>query len=334
MAVQTRRRVVASLALAALPPLVRIFPTRAAEPGPETTRIRLVKQNGVCTAPALIADELLRAEGFRDIESVPLPSSAEVSATVGSGRADFGLHFSASIITALDAGLPLTVIAGIHVGCFELIGNDQVRGITDLKGRAVGVPGLGSSPHVYLSAMAANVGLEPARDIHWITSADPRPIDLFAQGKIDAFLGFPPEPKEAEAQHLGHLIVNSALDHPWSQYFCCMMVGNRDFVRGHPVATKHALRAIIKAAELCASNPAEVVQRIVAGGYTPRYDYAFATVRELDYGQWRVYDPEDTMRFYALRLREAGMIKATPQQIIAEGTDWRFANELKRELKA
>jgi NitT/TauT family transport system substrate-binding protein len=40
------------------------------------------------------------------------------------------------------------------------------------------------------------------------------------------------------------------------------------------------------------------------------------------------------MRFYALRLHEAGMIRSSPNQIIAEGTDWRFLNELKRELKA
>ena len=40
------------------------------------------------------------------------------------------------------------------------------------------------------------------------------------------------------------------------------------------------------------------------------------------------------MRFYALRLHEVGMIKSTPNTIIAEGTDWRFVNELKRELKA
>ena len=40
------------------------------------------------------------------------------------------------------------------------------------------------------------------------------------------------------------------------------------------------------------------------------------------------------MRLYALRLHEAGMIKSSPNKIIAEGTDWRFLNELKRELKA
>ena len=68
-------------------------------------------------------------------------------------------------------------------------------------------------------------------------------------------------------------------------------------------------------------------------GYTPRYDYALQSLQELAYKHWREYDPEDAVRFYALRLHEVGMIKSPPQKIIAQGTDWRFLNELKRELK-
>ena len=56
-------------------------------------------------------------------------------------------------------------------------------------------------------------------------------------------------------------------------------------------------------------------------------------LKEVPYNKWRQYDPENTMRFYSLRLREVGMIKSTPQKIIAQGTDWRFLNELKKELK-
>ncbi len=56
-------------------------------------------------------------------------------------------------------------------------------------------------------------------------------------------------------------------------------------------------------------------------------------MKELPYANWRNYDPADTLRFYALRLREAGMIKSPPQRIIAQSADWRFFNELKRELK-
>jgi len=135
------------------------------------------------------------------------------------------------------------------------------------------------------------------------------------------------------AQKIGHVVVNSTVDKPWSQYFCCMVTGNREFVRKHPVATKRALRAILKAANLCALEPERAARSIVDKGFTPRYDYALQIMQEIPYDKWREYDPEDTLRFYALRLHEAGMIKSSPQKLIAQGTDWRFFNELKKELK-
>ena len=124
------------------------------------------------------------------------------------------------------------------------------------------------------------------------------------------------------------------MDRPWSQYFCCMLDGNSEFVRKYPVATKRAMRAILKAADLCAHRAGALARQLVDGGFTDRYDSALQTLSENPYDKWREYDAEDTMRFYALRLHEAGMIKSSPQKIIADGTDWRFLNELKRELKA
>jgi NitT/TauT family transport system substrate-binding protein len=135
------------------------------------------------------------------------------------------------------------------------------------------------------------------------------------------------------ARHIGHSFVNSALDRPWSQYFCCLLGANREFVRKYPVATKRVLRAVLKTADLCAADAPRVAQWLVDRGIADRYEYALQTLNEALY-KWREYDPEDTLRFYALRLHEAGLIKSSPQKIIADGTDWRFLDDLKRELKA
>jgi NitT/TauT family transport system substrate-binding protein len=67
---------------------------------------------------------------------------------------------------------------------------------------------------------------------------------------------------------------------------------------------------------------------------TGRYDYDRQALSELPYYKWREYNAEDTIRFYSLRLHEAGLIKATPAKIMAENTDWHFFDELKREPKA
>ena len=76
--------------------------------------------------------------------------------------------------------------------------------------------------------MVAHVGLDPHKDIDWIASPHGNAMELFAQGKVDAFLGFPPEPQELRARKVGRVILNTATDKPWSQYFCCMVVGHRD----------------------------------------------------------------------------------------------------------
>jgi len=124
------------------------------------------------------------------------------------------------------------------------------------------------------------------------------------------------------------------VDRPWSQYFCCMAAANREYVLRHPVATKRVLRALLRASDLCVNDPPAVARRLVDGGVTRRYDYALQTVSEIHYDRWRDYDAEDTVRFYALQLYDAGMIKSLPNKLIADNTDWRFLNELKRELKA
>jgi NitT/TauT family transport system substrate-binding protein len=198
----------------------------------------------------------------------------------------------------------------------------------------VGVYALGDSGHVFLAATAAHVGLDPAKDIRWVTKPKANPIELFADGKVDAFLATPPQPQQLRARNIGRVIFNSATDRPWSQYFCCMLGGNREFVQNHPVATKRVLRAILKATDLCASDPAGMARQMVDRGFTDRYEYALQALNEIPYDRWREYNPEDTIRFFSLRLHEIGMIKSTPQKIIGEGTDWRFLNELKRELKA
>jgi NitT/TauT family transport system substrate-binding protein len=303
-----------------------------AEGALETTTVRIGRNPGICVAPQYIAEELLRAEGFTDVRYVEEPASA--TEPLAHGKVDFDTNYASNFVRAIDAAEPITLLAGVMVGCFELFGNESIRSIIDLKGKTVGIQGLGSNPHALLTLMASEVGLDPVKDLHWVTDPQVKPIELFEQGKIDAFLGFPPEPQDLRARHIGHVLVNTAVDHPWSQYFCCLLGGNADYVRMYPAATKRVLRAILKATDLCATDPARAARRLVDGGFTPRYDYALQTLNDNPYDKWREYDAEDTIRFYALRLRDAGFIKSTPQKIIADGTDWRFLDEVKRELKA
>jgi NitT/TauT family transport system substrate-binding protein len=231
------------------------------------------------------------------------------------------------------AGEPFTALAGLHPGCYELFVHEPIRTISDLRGKRVGITISGGGSHLLLTIMVAQVGLDPHQDIEWVTTPTATPMQLFADGQVDAFLGFPTEPQELRARNIGRVLLNTATDKPWSGYFCCIAFGNRDFVREHPIATKRFLRAVLKTADFCAAEPARAARRMVEAGFTERYDYALETLTELPYASWREFDPEDSLRFFALRLHEVGMIKSSPNKIIAEGADWRFLNELKRELK-
>jgi NitT/TauT family transport system substrate-binding protein len=329
----SRRRFLASLLSAGAACLIGGRKSFAEQGPPETTTVRLGKIAGICIAPQYVAEDLLRAEGFTDVRYVAMNPGISTSLALARGQIDFTTNYAPPLVISIDAGEPITIVGGEHVGCFEIFARDGIRSIPDLKGKNVGVQGIGSSQHIFLSVMAAHVGLDPAKDIHWVTSPSPKPMELFADGKIDAFLGLPPEPQELRARNIGRVIVNSVVDRPWAQYFCCVLAGNRDFVRKYPVATKRVLRAIIKATDLCANEPTRVARHIVDAGFTASYDYALQTLKEIPYARWRDYNVEDTVRFYALRLREAGMIKSSPNKILADGTDWRHWNELKRELK-
>jgi NitT/TauT family transport system substrate-binding protein len=174
--------------------------------------------------------------------------------------------------------------------------------------------------------------MDAGRDQKQVGVANPAAKELFTQGNVEAFMGFPPEPQDLRARQFGHVLVNSNVDRPWSQYFCCMVAAHRPFVQQHPVATKRALGAILQGTDVCAVEPARASQQLVDRGRTPRGDFMRQVLQDISY-RWRDYEPEDTVRFYALRLHKVGMIKSVPQKIIAQGTDWRFLNEVKRELK-
>jgi NitT/TauT family transport system substrate-binding protein len=309
----------------------------AAEPPLETTKLRTTtSQTGICVmGPKIVAEALWRAEGFTDVQyQGPFQNLEARLGALASNATDIETTFVGPFISRIDAGDPIVILGGLHAGCFELFGGERVRAIRDLKGKTVAVSGVGGPDYAFIASMLAYVGLDARRDVSWVALPTAESIERFANGKVDAFMGFPTVPQELRSKGLGRVVVNSAVDRPWSQYFCCLIAANREFVRKYPIATKRALRALLKAVNICAVEPGRAATTLVEKGITPRYEIALQTMKDIPYGRWSDYDVEDTMRFYALRLHEAGMIKSSPQKIIAQGTDWRFLRELKKELKA
>jgi NitT/TauT family transport system substrate-binding protein len=331
-----RREFVRRLTLAGTAGLVRLVPREAsAELPPESPRLRLMQTPVLCVAPQYVAGELLRNEGFADLQYVKRDGDFQQwqRQVLASGDVDITTGYVTSFVTHIGAGDPIVLLGGVHVGCYELFGTDNVRAIRDLRGRRVAVPESRSAHQLFVSMMAAYVGLDPAKDIEWVIHPATEASTLLAERKVDALMAFPPQAQELRAKKIGHVVVASAIDRPWSQYFCCMIAGNKEFVRKNPVATKRAVRAILKASMMCATEPERAARLLVDRGFATNYDYSLQMLRDLPYNRWRELDPSDAVRFYALRLNEVGLIKSDPKKIIVQGTDWRFVNELKKELK-
>jgi NitT/TauT family transport system substrate-binding protein len=314
--------------------LLGLSQTAKAEPPPETTRIRIQENPVTCRAPQIVAQELLHAEGFTDVRYVKFREEINKHyppEDLLANEVDITFSFTATDIRFIDAGAPLAILAAAHTGCVELVARKDIRSVRDLKGRTavIEVP----DNKIFISMLAAYVGVDPEKDIKWAVHPASDWLPLFAEGKVDAFMCAPPLSQEARQKGIGHVLVNTTTDKPWSQYSCCLIASTKKFVRNHPVATKRALRAILKGIDLCATDPSRVA-RSWADRRLGSYEMTLQAIRELPFGKWRELDVADSLRFWSLRLHDVGAIKTNPQKIIAEATDLRFLNELKNELKA
>jgi NitT/TauT family transport system substrate-binding protein len=196
------------------------------------------------------------------------------------------------LLPHLDANKPIVVLAGVHGGCFEVFGNERVRSIRDLRGKTVSIMYFGAGDHILLSSMLAYVGINP-KEVNWLPGASSL-LDAkiaFITGKSDAFVGFAQQPVEVREMKIGHVIVDTTTDRPWSQYFCCMLAANRNFAQRYPITTKRAIRAILRAADLCASEPLKVARFLADKLYEPRFHIGSEVMRRLPYNRWREADP-------------------------------------------
>ena len=187
-----------------------------AEPPPEIRKIRLVHTPAICLSPQYLAEEFLRMEGFTQIEYI---QSGDILAAniVAAGKADFTQDGVSSLLPLLDTGSPVVVLSGVHAGCYELFAHDHVKSVTDLKGKRIAIPGIGSNAHMLMASMLAYVGVDPNKQVTWVVGSKYDDSAPFVNGDADSIIAFAPLPQELRAKKIGHVILNTTLDRPWSQ---------------------------------------------------------------------------------------------------------------------
>ncbi|HEY8717581.1 ABC transporter substrate-binding protein [Pengzhenrongella sp.] len=309
---------------------------------PETTTIRFA-DTPACDPWYWLADPFLREEGFTDIQYGAGDPAA--------GTAEFGVFYGNTLAAAVDTSVPVVAVAGTHTGCLELWARPGINAIADLRGKTIavnritfstaGTTGRTATDFAYgfFVSLLAYVGMQPG-DANFVEiGPDTSIISYFVDGKADAIAtGGPAGPAlHGTKNNPGHVLLNSALDKPWSQNYCCLLATNRDWARANPVATKRATRAILRSIDAGKRDLRATAKAAIDAG---RYKANPAITEQVVYDvikdqsfEWRDYDPEDTVRFFTLRLTDAKLIKKTPTQIIADGTDFAYFRRLQKELK-
>jgi NitT/TauT family transport system substrate-binding protein len=306
---------------------------------PETTAIRIDPHEG-CESWAWVVEDLLREEGFKDIQITE-------KFKVHNGGADIGATFGNDLATKIDAGLPFVAIAGTHTGCIQMWAQPGINTIRDLRGKRIDVystTAIEDMGYGMWVSYLADVGLSPS-DVRFSVVTDPpmvgthhepvnQALQNFLAGRSDAILAFVEQGPalRANPNNPGHLIFDMAIDKPWSQYYCCLLVATRDYATANPWATKRATRAILRGIDIVTKDRKAAVDIAVKKGFATDASQMLAAIQPLNYG-WREYDPAESLRYFALKLADAKLIKKTPAQIVAE-TDFSFFRQMQRELRA
>jgi NitT/TauT family transport system substrate-binding protein len=306
-----------------------------AESPTETPTIRIPKVALTSAIATAVAAEFLREEGFTDVQYVTLPRPEDIFRMAASGELDMLVLPTPMMIPRIEVGDRFVALAGMNAGCFQVVASTAVKGLSDLRGKRLTSSSLGAPDDLFLELTLRNVGIEMRKENTMLVHSHEQAVPALLAGEIDAMVSYPPLVNRLRTGGGAHVILDANVDRPWSQYIFAMATVHRDYLTKYPVATKRALRAFLKAADVVVKEPERAVQASKAQGFIPDALYAstLSELPQIPFNVWRTHDPADSLRFYGLRLKEAGLAKATPEEIIAKGTDFRFLRELRQELK-
>lgn len=314
-------------------------------PPPETTTVR-ISSPFACDAPLWMARDFLADEGFTDVQYVSSTGRARDWTTAHT--ADFGAGHPEAVVAALDADAPIAVLASLHAGCQEVWVGPGIATLSDLRGKRIAVFHKNTEDQFFnfFATTLAYVGIDPFRDVNFfeIPQSYEGMMQTFVDGRSDAFLAAAEgaavlrrNPRTPSTK-----ILDQSADPPWSQYVCCMLLADREWTQRNPVATKRVTRAVMRAADATVKDRARAAHEGAAGLFQALIDHPTAlsneqvlseTIAMISY-DWRELDPEDTLRFFALKLGSVKLIKSTPQQIINRGSAVAYARQLRSELKS
>jgi NitT/TauT family transport system substrate-binding protein len=305
-------------------------PTATLRP-PETTSIKLAA--GACDSAIFAAEKYLREEGFTDVQITDMATLAGITAS----SVHIGNTFPPQIFGAVQNGPKVVALGGLHPGCVEIWAQPGIDSVKDLKGRnsTVTAKTLANLAYSYLALVLKQAGVD-SKDVNWVVQADANPTQLYLDGKNDAVFVATTGAAALKKNpaNKGKIIHSQVMDEPYKSTNCCFVVASEQWYQANPIAAKRAMRAIYRTADALPVDRNDAAKAATDNGLFGGAP-ALANVREAANMvplEWRTYELEKAIRFYAPLMRDAGVLTTSDAELI-KAVDIRIYKELSAELK-
>jgi len=311
----TYTKFIVALGLSALPLLLSGCSKKSTAKVVNSKHVKIGYIGLTCEAPIYYAYEkgIFKEEGL-DPELVKC-SWANYKDNLALGSYDITHHLVMYFLKPIEQGLDVRFLGGVHTGCLRVQTgvNSPIHTIQDLKGKRIGVPGMGTPPFVFANRVFGTHGVDAGKDITWkVFPAGELGLAL-RKGEVDAV---------ADAEPIGTLLIaqgiarnvegmDEAMDMPYAKEYCCEIIANGKWIDANPDTAARAARAILRGAKWVQENPKAAAQLAVDKKYlASTVELNTVAISRLKYIP-TVSDAEQTLYTAAKEMREAKMLSPT-----------------------
>lgn len=266
-----------------------------------------------CEAPIFSAVEkgFFKEENL-DVELVKCEWS-KYKDVLALGGYDITHHLVMYFLKPIEQGLDIKFTAGIHRGCLRVQASNKsnIHTIQDLRGKRIGVPGMGTPPFIFANRVLGANGINPKTEITWLVFPAGELGLALDKGEVDAVADAEPIGSLLIAQGKVRKIADQVEDAPYNDEYCCAVIANGKFVAKNPRATAAATRALLKAAKWVEANPAAAAKLSVEKKYlastVEQNAVAISKIRYMP----SVSGAEKAVKMASAEMKRAGMLNAT-----------------------
>src|SRR5947208_3319369 len=182
---------------------------------------------------------------------------------------DVTQHLVMYFLKPIAEGMDAKFTGGIHRGCLRVqaANNSNINSIADLKGKRIGVPGIGTPPFMFASRTLRDSGIDAEKDVTWKAYRAGELGLAVEKGEVDAVANAEPIGSLLLAKGTVHNVADQATQQPYSDEYCCEVVVNGKWMKAHPKAAAAATRALLRGAKWVQTNPAAAAQLSVEKKY-------------------------------------------------------------------